>query len=128
VIFVDTNVWVYAVGRAHPLREPARDLIRRWVDARTPVSTSAEVLQELLHAYLPVQRLGTLAAAVRLATDVADVWPLEAEDVRLATRLAHDHTGVSARDLTHLATCLRRDVSELATFDQGLAAAFRTVT
>ena len=26
MIFVDTNVFMYAVGRPHPLREPARTL------------------------------------------------------------------------------------------------------
>lgn len=88
------------------------------------MATSAEVLQELLHAYVPVGRVGTLAAALRLATSVADVWPLEVEDVQLAARLAADHDDLSARDLAHLSVCLRREASELVTFDRGLAAAF----
>jgi predicted nucleic acid-binding protein len=127
VIFVDTTVWMYAVGRPHPLRDEARTLVRGWVAERTPVATGAEVLQELLHAYLPVRRLGTLDAALRLATDVADVWPMEVDDVALAVELAHRHGHLSARDLLHLASCLRRDVREVATFDQGLAAAVRAV-
>lgn len=125
--FVDTNVWMYAVGRPHPLREEARDLLRRWVAERAPVATSTEVLQELLHAYVPVGRLGTMDAAIQLASDVAEVWPLEQQDVALAADLAHQHPQLSARDLTHLATCLRRDVAAIATFDRGLAAAFREI-
>lgn len=127
MIFVDTNVWMYAVGRPHPLRQEARDLVRRWVAEGTPVATGAEVMQELLHAYLPVRRLATLDAALQLATDIADVWPLEREDVALAAELAHRHGHLPARDLAHLAVCLRRDVDEIATFDHGLATAFGAV-
>ena len=125
--FVDTNVWMYAVGRDHPLKSEARELIRSWTAEGRRVATSAEVLQELLHAYVPVGRLGTLARALRLATSVADVWPFEADDAVLAAQLATDHTDLSARDLGHLAVCLRRGVGELVTFDRGLAAAFSRV-
>jgi predicted nucleic acid-binding protein len=127
VIFADTNVWMYAVGRPHPLRDEARELVRGWVRDRAPVATSSEVLQELLHAYVPVGRLGTLDAALRLSTDIAEVWPLEAADALLAADLAHQHGHLAARDLAHLATCLRRGVDELASFDRGLAGAFDVV-
>lgn len=124
--FVDTNVWMYAIGRPHPLREEARGLIRSWVEQRTHVITSTEVLQELLHAYVPVGRLGTLDAALHLASDIAEVVPLEQRDVALAADLAHQYEALSARDLTHLATCLNRGTGSIATFDRGLAAAFRS--
>lgn len=124
MIFVDTNVFMYAVGRPHPLRDEARDTLRDLVDRREPLATSAEVLQELLHAYLPVGRVATLDAALRLATDLAVIWPVEAADVQDA-RLLHDrHAGLSARDLLHLAVCRRHDATGVATFDRGLAAAF----
>lgn len=124
MIFVDTNVWMYAVGRPHALRDEARGLVRTWVDERIPVATSAEVLQELLHAYVPVRRLDTMDAAMRLATDVAaEIWPVHADDVLLAAELARDHDGLAARDLSHLASCLRRGADELVTFDRPLRAA-----
>lgn len=122
--FVDTNVWMYAVGRPHPLREQARSLLREAVEEGHRLFTSAEVLQELLHAYLPVGRHTTLAAAMRLATTSADVVPLEPADVVLAAQLQAEHPGLGARDLVHLAVCMRRDAIALHTFDQGLAAAF----
>lgn len=122
--FVDTNVWMYAVGRPHPLREEARSLLRGARAAGHRLFTSAEVLQELLHAYVPVGRDATLAAALELATGSADVVPLEHDDVVLATRLHVEHSGLGARDLVHLAVALRHDAIELHTFDRGLSAAF----
>jgi uncharacterized protein len=124
VIFVDTNVLMYAVGREHPLREPARAF---FVEARGVASlvSSAEVLQELMHAYLPVGRIETLDAALTLAESRLEaIWPVEAEDVALARSLMERYRGLGARDLLHLASCRRRAVRRVKTFDRGLAAAF----
>jgi uncharacterized protein len=124
VIFVDTNVFMHAVGRPHPLREPARQALQDAVRNSLPLATSAEVLQELLHAYLPVGRLATLDAALRLATDLARVWPVEQEDVAAARASVAQHPGLSARDLLHLAMCFRYSVTKVLTYDRQLAAAF----
>jgi predicted nucleic acid-binding protein len=126
VAFVDTNVFVYAVGRSHPLREPARNLLRSRQEQRAPMATSADVLQELLHVYLPVGRLDTLDAALRLALDLASVWPIESTDVQAARDLAVAEPGLGARDLLHLAICRRYGAKELLSFDRALVAAFRS--
>ena len=123
MIFVDTNVFMYAVGGEHPLRREARDFFERSLEEGTPLVTSAEVLQELLHAYLPVGRMETLDAAVTLLDGVVGViWSVEAEDARLARTLADQHQGLGARDLMHLACCRRREVSRVKTFDRALGA------
>ena len=121
MIFVDTNVFMYAVGRPHPLRAPAREFFVESNRTRTPMFTSAEVLQEMIHAYLPVGRLETLDAAMSLVVrSRVEVWPLEEEDVTLARQLHEQHPTLGARDLCHLASCRRRGVSKLKTFDQAL--------
>lgn len=125
MIFVDSNVLIYAVGRAHPLRDEARGFFLEHVESDEALVTSAEVLQELLHVYLPVGRLETLDAALRLATDaMSEVWPIEAEDVAMARLLLDGQPALAARDLIHLACCRRRGVERVQTFDRGLAAAF----
>jgi predicted nucleic acid-binding protein len=126
VIFIDTNVFMYAVGRPHPLRDEARAFFQRALQDRTPLATSAEVLQELLHAYVPVGRLETLDAALALAeARVPTLWHVEPDDVRLGRLLLDEYPELSARDLLHLACCMRRDVTQVRTFDRALAAAFR---
>lgn len=125
MIFVDTNVVMYAVGRSHSLREPARRVFREAAREQQPLVTSAEVLQELLHAYLPVGRFAALDAALALVEGaVREIWPVDAADVRLARRLAGEHRNLGARDLIHLAACRRRGVREIRTFDHHLAKAF----
>ena len=125
MIFVDTNILVYAVGRPHPLRDEARAFFEESLQSSRPLATSAEVLQELLHVYLPVGRIATLDAALTLAGSlIPTVWPVESEDVRRARALADVHRGLGARDLLHLACCQRHEVQGIKTFDRGLAAAF----
>lgn len=125
MIFVDTNVLMYAVGREHPLRDEARAFFEDTLQDGEPLVTSTEVLQELLHAYLPLNRIGTLDAGLVLAeARIATIWPVEPEDVRLARSLVERHPGLGARDLLHLASCVRRSVDRIRTFDRGLAAAF----
>lgn len=125
MIFVDTNVFMYAVGRDHPLRAGAQ---RFFVDARRRdrrLVTSAEVLQELMHAYVPVGRIATLDSALDLVRrTVTEVWPLDPEDVRFARALIREHGTIGARDLLYLACCRRRGVEQIKTFDKSLEAAF----
>ena len=124
--FVDTNVIMYAVGRSHPLRDAARDFFATSLASDVSLVTSAEVLQELLHAYLPVGRTETLTAAMELGTaTIHTVWPLEIEDVQHANLLVESHPELGARDLVHLACCQRRGVTSVKTFDRALAAAFK---
>lgn len=124
MIFVDTNVFMYAVGRPHPLRDDAQRFFRDAAAHGRRLATSSEVLQELLHAYLPVGRLAVLDAAWRLATSVDDVWALEADDVVQARALVTRHPGLGARDLVHLACCTRRGALALMTFDRSLSSAW----
>ena len=126
--FVDTNVVMYTVGRPHPLREPAREFFADSALHRKPLCTSAEVLQELMHAYLAVQRESTLDMAMALIARAGiDVWPLESDDVHLAWRLRSQFPALTARDLCHLASCRRRGVTDIKTFDRAFGSAVRAV-
>ena len=117
--FVDTNVFMYAVGRPHRLRAVAREFFEQAARERRQLCTSVEVLQELLHAYVPPRRMATLDAALTLVDSLAtEVWPLEPEDVLLARRLHQRFPALGARDLCHLASCRRRNVSDIKTFDR----------
>ncbi len=124
MIFVDTNVFIYAVGSEHPLRDRARLFFADAGARATRLCTSAEVLQEMVHIYLLEGRVQALDRALSLVERFAvTVWPLEAADVALARSLHGQHPSLTARDLCHLTSCRRRGVSEMMTFDRALAAA-----
>ena len=123
MIFVDTNVAMYAVDRSHPLHRQARDFFDECRRDGTALFTSAEVLQELAHAYLPVNRKWLFDEAVEILENLdVEIWPLEAADVARAAELHEQHPNLSARDLCHLASCRRRGISRIMTFNQIFAA------
>ena len=127
MIFVDANVFMYHVGRRHPLRREAREFIARSLARGDHLVTSAAVLQEMLSVYLRSDRLSALDDALALAGACIDeVWAVEKADILVARNLADKHSGLEARDLVHLACCLRYKPRRLMTFDRSLAAAWRS--
>jgi hypothetical protein len=54
------------------------------------------------------------------------IWAIEAKDVELAHSLVGLYPSIGARDLLHLACCMRHGADELKTFDRALDAAFRS--
>jgi uncharacterized protein len=126
MIFVDSNVFIYAVGRPHPLREEAQRFFVRSKKEGKRLVTSAEVLQELLYIYLPVKRMETLDAALELATQgINYIFPIDSETVLHARNLADSYPELTARDLLHLAVCQINHIREIKTFDRNLLTAFK---
>lgn len=109
-----------------PYRPKARDFFKRaLVGEVPPLCTCAEVLQELLRAYLPVARIETLDAALQLAQSATkDIWDVESADIGETRAVVEQYPALGARDLLHLACCKRRGINSIRTFDRTLASAF----
>jgi predicted nucleic acid-binding protein len=118
--FIDANVPVYAAGRPHPLKQPCAQILELVGERPEVYCTDAEVLQELLHRYLALhfwpQARGPFA---RFATLMQGrIEPVYAEDVQAAARLADRYSGLSARDLLHLAVMARVGANQIISADQ----------
>ena len=64
MIFIDSNVPMYVVGRAHPLKGVAERLLQDAVAAEQRLVTSAEVMQEILHRYVAIDRRDAIQPAL----------------------------------------------------------------
>ena len=119
-ILIDTNIPVYAAGRAHPLKEPALAVLDLAARNRSVFFTDAEVLQELLHRYLALrlweQFRGPFHAFARLME--GRVEPISGQDVLQAAGLA-DQLKLAARDLIHLVVMNRVGTGRIASADSG---------
>lgn len=51
LLFVDTNIPIYAAGKPHPLKAPSAQVLDFIAEHPYAFVTDAEVLQELLHRY-----------------------------------------------------------------------------
>ena len=118
MIFVDSNIPMYLVGAEHPNKAAARTLLERAITDGEVLVTDAEVLQEILHRYVAIERRDAIEPATAALLDIVDeVFPVERADVERARKivLASRH---SARDAIHLAIARRRSVDRILTFDR----------
>lgn len=120
MIFVDTNVLMYAAGGEHSLQRPCR-LVVDAIGARSiEATTSVEVVQEILHRYLAIGRAaGGLALAEETLELFAPVLPLTHALMRRVPDLARRYPGLAARDVLHLATCIHEGIAEIVSTDRG---------
>ena len=112
---------MYAAGQPHPRKRPCAEVLALVAAQPQAFFTDAEVLQELLHRYLALhvwpqgrsvfQRFATLMRQ--------RVEPVYEVDVESAAALADQHSGLSARDLLHVAVMLRVGATQLVSTDHG---------
>jgi len=118
VIFVDSNIPMYLVGAAHPHKADARQLLEAAIAAGERLITSAEVLQEILHRYVAIDRRDAIQPAFDVLIGVVDeVIPIELADVERAREFVQGASRLSARDALHAAVMTRQGIEQIMTFD-----------
>jgi uncharacterized protein len=123
VIFVDSNIPMYLVGSAHPHKVDARRLLEESISAGERLVTSAEVLQEILHRYVAIDRRDAIQPALDAVLGVVDeVLPIDRSDVERAKQLLDGHPEISARDALHVAVMKRWEIARVLSFDKGFDA------
>jgi predicted nucleic acid-binding protein len=123
VYLVDTNVFVYAVGDSHRLRDRAQALIRAAESGLVSISTTPYVVQEFAHV------CGTRrsrAETDELARDVAragsPLLPAVEQDVPVALTLFREHRRLDAFDALLAAVAIREQTEGLISADRGFRA------
>ena len=106
MIFVDTNVLMYAAGGEHPLQRPCRVVVDA-IGARTlEATTSAEVVQEIVHRYLSIGRVG---GGLALAEDTMDLFTPVLPITHALMRRVPEYLPASGR---RVGCCLHHDPSQ----------------
>ncbi|MFB3921363.1 MAG: type II toxin-antitoxin system VapC family toxin [Terriglobia bacterium] len=117
-VFLDTNIFLYAAGRAHPERDACARLLRRVANGSLEATVNTEVVQEILYV---LTRRGRRREALVLARSIEalfpDMLPVTVDDMREALRLLEHHSGLSIRDAVHAATMLRNGLATVASVD-----------
>jgi uncharacterized protein len=120
VILVDSNVPMYLVGAPHPHKTDALRLLERLTSERRRLVSDAEVLQEILHRYVAIDRRDAIQPAFDALLGIVDeVLPIDSAAAEEAKRIALSYRSLSARDAIHLAVMRLNKIDEILTFDQG---------
>jgi predicted nucleic acid-binding protein len=111
---------MYLVGAPHPNKDRARALLESCIERGERLVTDAEVVQEILHRYVSINRRDAIQPACDALLKVADeVYPIELEDVKRAATFLQGLSSLSARDAIHVAIMERYDIERLLSFDRG---------
>jgi predicted nucleic acid-binding protein len=119
-VFIDSNIPMYAAGRAHPHREPSIRFLRRVQAGDVEGCTSTEVLEEILYRYSALRRRDVAAQVYDLFVEICPaVFDVTIADTDVARTLLLEGETLSARDAMHAAVMRNRGVERIASYDEG---------
>ena len=123
MILVDSNIPMYLVGAPHPHKSDAQRLLERLLSDRQRLVTDAEVLQEILHRYVAINRRDAIQLAFDVLLGVVDeVLAVDRVIAERAKEIVLGHRRLSARDAVHLAVMEQHGIERIMTFDSGFDA------
>ena len=89
MILVDSNVPMYLIGGEHPHKVDARRLLERAVAEKRRLVTDAEVLQEVLHRYVAIDRRDAVQPCFEVLLEIVDeVLAIDLDTVEVARDIA----------------------------------------
>lgn len=119
MILVDSNIPMYLVGTEHPHKVDARRLLERAVAENRRLVTDAEVLQEILHRYVAINRRDAIQPCFEVLLEVVDeVLAVDLETVKRARDIVIGHPNLSARDAVHIAVMQEHKIAQILSFDR----------
>jgi predicted nucleic acid-binding protein len=120
VILVDSNIPMYLVGATHAHKSDAQHLLEKLVSDRQRLVTDAEVLQEILHRYVAINRRDAIQPAFDALLGIVDqVLSVDRSVAERAKQIVLGHRRISARDAVHLAVMEHHEIEQILSFDSG---------
>lgn len=114
---------MYLVGSPHPHKADAQRLLEKLITDRERLVTDAEVLQEILHRYVAIDRRDAIQPAFDALPGVVDeVLSVDVEAVERAKQIVLGYRQLSARDAGHLSVMKQNGIRQILSFDSGLDA------
>jgi len=120
VILVDSNIPMYLIGAPHPHKSDTQRLLEKLVSDRQRLVSDAEVLQEILHRYVAIDRRDAIQPAFDALLGVVDqVLAVDRAVAERAKEIVLGRRQISARDAVHLAVMEQHGIEQILTFDSG---------
>jgi len=111
---------MYLVGGPHPHKTDAQRIVERLISDRQRLVTDAEVLQEVMHRYVSIQRLDFIQRAFDSLLGITDqVFAIERTTAERAKEIVLGHPRLAARDAIHLAVMEQNQIDSILSFDSG---------
>jgi len=114
---------MYLVGAPHRHKADAQRLLEKLITDRQRLVTDAEVLQEILHRYVAIDRRDAIQPAFDALLGVVDqVLAVDETVVQHAKQIVLGYRQLSARDAVHLSVMEQNGIDQILSFDSGFDA------
>jgi predicted nucleic acid-binding protein len=111
---------MYLVGAPHPHKTDAQRLLEKLITDRQRLVTDAEVLQEILHRYVAIDRRDAIQPAFNAVLGIVDqVLAVDRRVVEHAKQIVLGYRHLSARDAVHLSVMEQNGIEQILSFDSG---------
>jgi len=111
---------MYLVGSPHPHKSDAQRLLEQFVNERERLVADAEVLEEILHRYVAIDRRDAIQPAFDALLGIVDqVIEVTRSAAERAKEIVLGHRALSARDAVHLAVMEQHGINRILSFDSG---------
>lgn len=116
---LDTNIFIYARGRAHKYKEACRKIIEFLENPQSDLNVDSEVLQELLYVYT---YRGQRKIGIKLVEDIQVLLPtpiqITGEVIAKACELMRKYDSLVPRDAVHAAVTIVEDLEGIVSTDK----------
>jgi predicted nucleic acid-binding protein len=117
---VDTNVFIYALGRPHEYKSSCLELLRQFEEGQHDANVDAELLQEILFIFWRRGHLAEGSALVdRVHAAFSQPLPVTSDDVRFARDILMNQPALAPRDTIHAAIVLAHGLEGIISADRG---------
>lgn len=117
--FIDTNIFIYSIGRDHPLKPACKSVIQNIRDEKISAILSTEIIQEIFYRY---QSAKELPLGIHLAKEIIllseKILSVTEKDVSLSLEILESHPKIETRGAFHAATMITNGIKEIISTDQ----------
>lgn len=116
--FIDTNIFIYSIGRDHPLKPPSVATIQKIREGEILAIINTEIVQEILYRFQSIKKIpiGLLLAKEAMLISYR-ILPVTQRDLSLAIELLERHPKIETRDAFHAATMINNGIGEIISTD-----------
>ena len=117
---MDSNIPMHLIGAPHPHKADAQRLLEKLISDRQRLVTDAEILQEILHRYVAINRRDAIQPAFDAVLGIADeVLAVDRATAERAKEIVMGSRQVSARGAVHLSVMEQNGIERILSFDSG---------
>lgn len=118
MIFIDTNIIMYAVGREHKYKSSCAKIIMGISEGKIPGVIDCEVLQELLYRYWHIGELEKgLEVFEYFQSLIPKILEINRSDLVTAAQILKENSLISPRNAIHIAVMKNNKINLICTTD-----------